>query len=168
VTESVQEFIKRTAGERVVPGTNFADELGLTPDKGPAEPFADRYLVPGSKRTGVSPKEGYIAYASKNGRRQINDAFVKEDARGKGLGQKNLVKAAEEAEEAGEALDSDVSVTAAQARAYIKARDKGLIEFDITDQKAWDAGLENGNIIKAGGQPVVKNIRPAKVAVTEE
>lgn len=164
--EPIEQFLRRTTG-KAPPTPKFSDALGLTEDAGPAEPFADRYKVPGSKRTGVSPKEGYIAYAEKGGRRQINDAFVKEDARGKGLGQKNLVKAAQEAAEAGEPLDSDVSVTVAQARAYLKARDKGLIDFDITDQKAWDAGLENGTIIKAGGQPVVKNIRPVEVAETE-
>lgn len=139
----------------VVPGT-IEQALGL------ADPFPDRYMVPGSTRTGVSPDEGYIAYASKDGRRQINDAFVKEESRGKGLGQQNLIKAAEEAQAAGEVLDSDVSLTPAQARAYLRARDKGLIDFDITDQEAWDEALANGTNIKAGGQPVVTNIRPVK------
>lgn len=138
----------------IVPGT-IAEALGVSP-----EAFPDRYMVPGSKRISESPDEGYIAYEPKDGRRQINDAFVKAEARGKGLGQKNLVKLAKEAQEAGEALDSDVSITPAQARAYLKAREKGQLDFDITDQKAWDEALANGTNVKAGGQPVVKNIRP--------
>jgi predicted GNAT family acetyltransferase len=147
--------MENPAQQQQAQAPNFARELGVQSDA-----FPDRYMVPGSKRVSVSPDEGYLAYEPKEGRRQINDAFVKEDARGKGLGQKNLVKAAQEALDAGEALDSDVSVTPAQARAYLSAQKKGLIDFDITDQKAWDEALANGTNIKAGGQPVVKNIRP--------
>jgi hypothetical protein len=164
-TESILEHMQRVTGKELP--MDFAKQLGLADDAGPKEAFADRYLVPGSKRVGVSPKEGYIAYETKNGRRQINDAYVAESARGKGLGQKNLMKLAKEAADAGEPLDSDFSITPAQARVYISAKKKGLIDFDITDKEAWDEALKEGTIAKAGGSPVIRNIRLVETADAE-
>lgn len=157
--QPAQQQQAQAQAQGVVPGTNFAGALGIADD---VDHFPDRYKTPTAKRISESPEEGYIAYEPKDGRRQINDAYVKDEARGKGLGQKNLVKAAKEAEAAGEALDSDVSITPAQARAYLSAQKKGLIDFEIADQKAWDEALAAGTNIKAGGQPVVKNIKALK------
>lgn len=166
---------------------NLADELSLAPEDVPGnydqvpfkksplieevtletpEPFADRYLTPGSKRVSESPEDGYIAYASDGkGTRTINDAYVKAESRGKKLGQKNLVKLAKEAAEAGDTLNSDVSVTAAQLRAYESAKKSGLIDFEYTDETAAKQALKDGTIAKAGGKPVITNIRPIEEVV---
>jgi hypothetical protein len=139
--------------------------LKLAPEKGPKEPFADRYKVPGSTRVSAAPNEGYIAYAKNDSVRTINDAYVIPSARGKKLGQKNLVKLAKEAAEAGDTLNSDVSVTAAQLRAYEAAKKAGLIDFEYADEKSARQALKDGTIAKAGGKPVIVNIRPIEETI---
>lgn len=168
---------------------NLADELSLAPDdvpgnypkvdfdgggveqvtmEGPQDPFSYRYKVPGSTRISESPDDGYISYAKDGKVRTINDAFVKSESRGKKLGQKNLVKLAKESAEAGETLNSDVSVTAAQLRAYEAAKKAGLIEFEYTDAKSARQALKDGTIAKAGGKPVITNIRPVEEVANVE
>lgn len=173
----------RSEQPKVRGAVNLADELSLVPEdvpgnypkvdfdgggveqvtiESPPEPFSHRYKVPGSTRISESPEEGYISYAKDGKTRTINDAFVREGSRGKKLGQKNLVKLAKEAAEAGETLNSDVSITAAQLRAYESAKKAGLIDFDYTDAKTAKQALKDGTIAKAGGKPVITNIRPVE------
>lgn len=129
----------------------------------PLAAFADRYLVPGTTRYSAVPDAGYIGYATPQpGVRQINDAFVKPEARGQGAGQRNLVGLAEEAAAAGDVLNSDVSLTAAQARVYQALADKGLLDFDVSDPAAFAEALQLGSIVKGGESPVVRNIRPKR------
>jgi len=163
---------KGPAVDDLAEGLGLSDEPKAKPKATAAkeaDPFADRYMVPGSKRVSASKGDGYIAYEQKGKVRTINDAFVKPEARGKKIGQKNLAKLAEEAAVAGDKLNSDVSVTAAQLRAYESAKKAGLIDFDYSDAKAAAEALKSGTIAKAGGKPVIVNIRPFEevVDVTE-
>ncbi len=143
----------------------FADELSLVPDTG-RPPYVDVGAAPAqSNAVRVGPKDspaGTLTYNRRDGQRFIESANVDEGQRGKGLGQEMLLKAAREAQDAGEVLNSDYSVTAAQLRAYEAAQKKGLITFEYTDPEIVKAALQSDGVAKLKGQPVVRNIRPVE------
>jgi len=115
-------------------------------EEGPSqgtERFPDRYKRPEAIR--VETDDGYISYIDKGDEWQIDDAFVKEGARGKGLGQAQLLDLAEEARRMDKNLNSDVKVTEAQRRVYETAKAKGTLTFD--------GPFDDGG-------PVFRNIRP--------
>lgn len=132
-------------------------DLSLVPDSRPGSPrvdvtegmqsqgttkFPDRYKRPEAKR--VETGNGYISYVEKGDSWQIDDAFVKEGSRGKGAGQSQLVKLAQDAAENGKTLNSDVKVSADQRRVYEKLKAAGKIDYED--------GPEGG--------PIFVNIRP--------
>jgi hypothetical protein len=138
----------------------FGDDLELADDAGPArsrmdvteslpsqgtERFPDRYKRPEAVR--VETDDGYIAYVEDGNTWKIDDAFVKETARGKGEGQQQLLKLANRADAKGKTLNSDAKVSTDQRRVYDKLKGKGVITFD--------GPFDDGG-------PVFRNIRPTE------
>lgn len=137
-------------------------------------PVPGRNILPGSTvisrggdPTTAQPPSSYIALTPQDdGSMHITSAFVDPASRGQGLGQQQIVDAAQHAEAQGVPLHSDTTVSASQLRAYQAAQSKGAIDFDYADpgvQKAVEnvlSGKTKGNSIVSGkGSPVLTNIR---------
>jgi hypothetical protein len=144
---------------------SIADELSLAPDNGPPRSrvdvtenlpsqgttaFPNRYKRPEATR--IETADGYISYVDEGDRWKLDDAFVRENARGQGKGQGQLVDAARKAQEARKQLDSDVKVSDDQRRVYAKLKEKGQLEFD--------GPFEEGSVFR--------NIRPAGGSVADD
>lgn len=139
-----------------------APELGV--DSG-GEPLDQRFGMPAPTRVTAENGKGYISYIpGVNGSRQITGAFVEQSGRGKGHGSANLIALAKETAAAGETLNSDTSVSAAQLKVYEKLRKAGKLEYEFADPEAAATALKDGTKL-AGSQPVITNIRPVEEVV---
>lgn len=125
------------------------------------EPLGQRAGMPAPTRVTAPDGEGYISYIpGVNNSRQITGAYTAPAARGKGSGKANLMHLAEETAKAGETLNSDTSVSAAQLRVYESLRKAGKLEYEYADPEAAATALKEGGKL-TGSTPVITNIRPA-------
>jgi predicted GNAT family acetyltransferase len=124
------------------------------------EPLAQRVGMPPAVQVTAPDSEGYIAYIpGVDNSRQIVSAFVPPAGRGKGYGKANLLHLAQETKEAGQTLNSDISVSAAQLRVYETLKAEGKLTFEYSDKEAAATALREGSKL-TGQQPAIINIRP--------
>lgn len=165
------KFLQDPAPASVVPPAEVAPARAEPAPKNPdldvidnvqEQIIPDEFVVPGSTVIKAG-KEGFLAFAPGEANNLvISRSTLKDEAQGKGTGQRMLLRAAEIAKERGKVLNSDDSVSTAQLYVYESLRKKGKLAFEYSNPEAVAEALKGGvrnRVVKGKGRPVVTNIR---------